>query len=485
MKKFQAKNSNKKFVCTANVSPKGEISGLTCQAAQEKPIARTEKHLVKAGAADNWLDMVSDDIKAQYAAYQETITKKTALTSKLNVASKHHHHSSSSSSSHSHSRHCSNDKKSFVGKWNIAVPQKIEWLPAQIATFSSSGLMILPSEFFVELGIFMSIEYYTESGDVYGYIVGDGFHITSISPDGPIVGKINHEGKKLMLSGSLNNDFLDLCNFLWFLAGSTKSGLPISNFLLELKLDGDKLKGITNFNPDNANVVGHCHGKRIDYNTSAKGPSVLGQPEVLIGPNTRDLSKFYDGTGWLGYTPFNSIADSWEVIPGSNPAQSAEIVTIHGPLFNGFGNSLFTKKKYDNFKLTFELYMSGDGVNSGLYLRDAWELQLFCCNSNGDIYSMNPALNAYFPVAGTDPDDDTQWTFVEVTLIDQTVTCYMQGVLVQQNTIPSHGNAIWTDSQKTDRSFQNDSHSIGLQNHTGDVRFRNMVITPIISLCDD
>jgi hypothetical protein len=493
MKKFQAKNSNKKFVCTANVSPKGEISGLTCQAAQEKSIARTEKHLAKA---ENWLDTLPADIKSQYEAYQEAAKKKTALTSKLNVTSKHHHHSHSSSSSSS--RQCYDNLKSFVGKWNIAVPQKREWIPQQMAAFDQSfNFIIVQTKFIVELAFFLSIEYYTESGDVYGLVVGDGFHPTTISPTGPVVGKISPDGNKLKLTGTLDDDFLGLCNFLWSVAGSTKSGLPISNFSLELELDGNKSKGKTNFNPDSANVISHCHGKRVNYNTSDNGPSVLGKPEVLIGPDTTDFSNFSFGNGWLLYTPFNTAVDSWIIEAPSDPTKSAQFVTIHGPLFNGFGESLFTRKRYDNYKLSLEVYMGGESSNSGIYLRDAWEIQLGFgpfnqCADGGDlavitgaVYSMIPPIHVFDGIPGTDPNDDSQWVLVEITVIDQTLTIFMNGNLLQQQTLPPLGNAIATGTQQAGRAFQNDPQPIGLQNHTGDVRFRNMVVTPIISLCDD
>jgi hypothetical protein len=47
MKRFQTKNSNRKLVCTANVSPQGEILNLTCQ---DSPQVSAPRRLVKAAA---------------------------------------------------------------------------------------------------------------------------------------------------------------------------------------------------------------------------------------------------------------------------------------------------------------------------------------------------------------------------------------------------------------------------------------------------
>ncbi|MBS0636627.1 MAG: DUF1080 domain-containing protein, partial [Verrucomicrobia bacterium] len=211
---------------------------------------------------------------------------------------------------------------------------------------------------------------------------------------------------------------------------------------------------------------------------------------------TTDLSNFNFGNGWLLYVPFNGPVESWTIEPPSNPTKSAQLITTHGPWFRGFGESLFTKKKYDNYKLTLEMFMPAGGGNSGIYLRDAWEIQLGSgvpdISHNGDavyvqngaIYDMEPMLRTYIPIAGTDPEDDSQWNLIEITVVDQTVSLTMGGIVMQLQSIPPLGNAIATATQNAGRSFQNNPHPVGLQNHTGEVRFRNMVITPIHSLCE-
>ena len=389
-------------------------------------------------------------------------------------------------------------RKTIVGSWDIAVPQDRDWVSPLSFTqnWTTDEFVIIPTVVVVELHINIAIDYYDADGNAYGELFGD--QISGIiSPTSNLKGKVSKNGTTLELNGAVGTLFLGFSNTVFFPPigdpEQPKTGLPVDDFYLKVNIDKcGNLKGKTNFNPDYKNVTASCYGKRVQFDLTDKHARKLGTPEVLIGPDTKNLSDF-NFSGWLLYLQTTPGNKAWTLEPSTDPSKSAELVWAQDNDINWFGESeaIMTNKKYDNFKLSFEMFMTpapDTFCNGGVYLRSVWELALgneaYGNNpgqTNGAIYDINGPLFLAQMKTGTDPSDDSKWNTVEIELIGLNVTLYLNGQRIQHRSIPSNPTSQAVDLRNEGRSFVNERHPIGFQGHCCDpIRYRNMVITPFV-----
>jgi 3-keto-disaccharide hydrolase len=171
--------------------------------------------------------------------------------------------------------------------------------------------------------------------------------------------------------------------------------------------------------------------------------------------------------------------DGWKL---TNPnqvngwsAQDGELVNKPVQPENGhisYGN-LQTVNEFEDYNLKLEVNV-GERENSGIYLRGIYEIQVsdsfgrnLDSHNMGGVYSrIAPTVSAEKPVG--------QWQTFDITLLDRHVTVVLNGKKIIDNQ-PVHGctgGALWADPFKPGPIYlQGD--------HTG-IRYRNMVLTPIV-----
>jgi hypothetical protein len=211
----------------------------------------------------------------------------------------------------------------------------------------------------------------------------------------------------------------------------------------ELNASGDKLTGVQK-RGDKATDVSAVRAPEL--NRSA--PKAWSKPEALF--NGKNL-------------------DGWE--PIGDPAKSHWIVENGEMVNKEHGANLRTTRKFDDFKLHFEVNCPDD-ANSGMYLRGRYELQLEYEKAGteppergmGSIYGrIAPAREL--------PRKPGQWETFDVTLVGRTLTVARDGV-----TTIDHKKIEGITGGALDANEGEPGPFYIQGDHTGGLKFRNITV---------
>lgn len=209
----------------------------------------------------------------------------------------------------------------------------------------------------------------------------------------------------------------------------------------EGEYEGDHLKG----------TMVYTDGKKYPF-TGTKAPSLKRDKAIQWGSPISLIGKS-DMNEWIAIGE-----NQWTVSNGVLTSAKS-------------GANLFTKKKFEDFKLHVE-FRYPKGSNSGVYLRGRYEVQITdskgmepWSDEFGAIYGFLPANEMVAKEAG-------EWQTYDITLIGRMVTVVANGkTVISLATIPGiTGGAI--DSKEAEPG------PILIQGDHGPIEFRNIVITP-------
>lgn len=164
--------------------------------------------------------------------------------------------------------------------------------------------------------------------------------------------------------------------------------------------------------------------------------------------------------------------DGWKL---RNPGPNKEWKVVHGAMVKTQHSSdIITTKKFEDFKLHIEFKCTGS-CNSGVYLRGRYEVQIQA--PTGEL-PPNRSMGAIYGDITPNPAGDVRlgkWQTYNITLVGRTVTVVLDGkTIIDQKEIPGiTGGAL--------NSHEGEPGPIYLQGgETGQVEFRNIVITPAL-----
>lgn len=217
--------------------------------------------------------------------------------------------------------------------------------------------------------------------------------------------------------------------------------------LRRARIDGGKLKGEVK----NADGTTHRFEGRRAPDLSKARVKVWGKPIPL-----------FDGKSLAGWKRRNGKEPSWMVRDGALVCKAAG------------ENDLLTEKQFGDFKLHLEYNITSNG-NSGVYLRGRYEVQLEDnegkkeppeSHSNGGVYSrIAPAKNVSLKAG--------EWQSLDIVLVGRMVTVIHNGEpIVENGYLDGITGGAFPDS------YEGNPGPIMLQGDHGDVRFRNIVLTP-------
>jgi hypothetical protein len=236
----------------------------------------------------------------------------------------------------------------------------------------------------------------------------------------------------------------------------------ITNWL-EVAKDGDKITGFL--------LSPRINGKGID-STSFTGTKLappspapdlaslkFGTPVTLF--NGKDLS------GWklINETQKNGFSVEDGVLV-NNPVQQ------EGAPHVSYGN-LRTEQVFEDFNLKLEVNIP-EGSNSGIYLRGMYEIQVLDSYKKGlDSHNMGAVYSRIKPVISAEKPAGTWQTF-DITLCDRHINVILNGIKIIENqpVYGPTGGAIISDV--------NAAGPIYLQGDHGFVKYRNIILTPIV-----
>ena len=219
--------------------------------------------------------------------------------------------------------------------------------------------------------------------------------------------------------------------------------------------------------------------KEFVPNTNGKGTresDFTGKWTPAPGPKP-DLSKvkygapieLFNGKNLDGWRLTNeNQRNGWSAVDGvldNNPVQP------EGEHYR-YGN-LRTDAEFKDFNLKLEVEVPENG-NSGIYLRGIYEIQVsdsygkpLDAHNMGGLYSrIKPAVNAEKPAG--------QWQSMDITLVDRHITVILNGKTIIDNepALGCTGGALWSDPFKAGPIYLQGDHRA--------VKFRNMVLTPVV-----
>lgn len=228
-----------------------------------------------------------------------------------------------------------------------------------------------------------------------------------------------------------------------------KVGDKISGFLLSPRIDG---KGI-----DSTSFV----GTKLALPPPAPDLASLkfGTPVTLF--NGKDLSgwRLIDEKLINGFTVMDGVLTN-------NPVQQ------EGAPHVIYGN-LRTEKVFEDFNLKIEVNLP-EGSNSGIYLRGMYEIQVFdSYKKELDSHNMGAVYSRIKPVVSAEKPAGT-WQTLDITLCDRHITVILNGtkIIDNQPVYGPTGGAIISDV--------NAPGPIYLQGDHGAVKYRNIILTPIV-----
>lgn len=237
--------------------------------------------------------------------------------------------------------------------------------------------------------------------------------------------------------------------------------------ILEAKVEGSKLIVTTNRQPLTVWELSGSGDKLTG--TQKAGESVTAQIAAMRAPALkRPMPK-----AWSAPEPLFNGKDlaGWEVV--GNPANSHWLAR-DGELVNDNpgrgGANIKTTKKFDDFKLHFEVNCPDHG-NSGVYLRGRYEIQI---GTEGGAKPANEmgAIYGYYPAGGNVPLNLGQWSTFDITLVGRYVTVIRDGVKIHDNVeIPGVTGGVLDSNEGEPGPFyiQGD--------HQGVIRYRNLTVS--------
>jgi hypothetical protein len=175
-------------------------------------------------------------------------------------------------------------------------------------------------------------------------------------------------------------------------------------------------------------------------------PKAWSAPEPLF--NGKDLS---------GWEPMEPSKSHWEV-------QNGELVNVTR------GSNLKTTRKFDDFKLHFELNCP-DGGNSGFYLRGRYEVQI-AYEKEPDLFHSMASIYGMLAPSVEMPRKPGQWENFDVTLVGRYITLVRDGKTLLDNAEIAGITGGALDSNEGDPGpfyIQGD--------HTGGLKYRNITIS--------
>lgn len=236
----------------------------------------------------------------------------------------------------------------------------------------------------------------------------------------------------------------------------------ITNWL-EIVKDGDKINGFL--------LSPRSNGKGID-STSFVGTKLAPPPpapdlaSLKFGTsvtlfNGKDLSgwKLIDGKLKNGFSVVDGVLTN-------NPVQ------LEGASHVSYGN-LRTEQVFKDFNLKIEVNLP-EGSNSGIYLRGIYEIQVLdSYKKELDSHNMGAVYSRIKPVVGAEKPAGTWQTF-DITLCQRHITVILNGIKIIDNqpVYGPTGGAIISDV--------NAAGPIYLQGDHGAVKYRNIILTPIV-----
>jgi len=232
---------------------------------------------------------------------------------------------------------------------------------------------------------------------------------------------------------------------------------------LEMTKNGDQIDGLL-LNPSR-------NGLSVDTTvfTGTKLPPVPSAPDLATVKYGTPITLF-NGTDLTGWKLTNEKqVNGFKVIDGllvNDPVQT------EGAPHISYGN-LRTEQVFEDFNLKLEVSIPV-GSNSGVYLRGMYEIQVADSykkeldpHNMGAVYSrIKPTVNAEKPAG--------EWQTLDITLCDRHATVVLNGIKIIDNQ-PVYG--------PTGGAILSDVFAAGpiyLQGDHGTVKYRNLVLTPIV-----
>lgn len=231
---------------------------------------------------------------------------------------------------------------------------------------------------------------------------------------------------------------------LRFVSPKEEEGRGNGDMAFEGALAGGRLQGTTT-GPDGAT-----------WTWSAKRAPALPAVETQKWEQPIPLFTGADASAW---TPLDANARQWQVADGE----------LASP---GAGTDLRTIAKFGDFKLHLE-FNCAPGANSGVYLRGRYELQIENDRQPEAPHQRTAGIYGYLAPSTPAPRDAGVWHSYDVTMSGRYVTVVLDGkTVIDRQEIPGiTGGALDSD--------EGADGPILLQGaEEGQVRFRNIVITP-------
>jgi hypothetical protein len=215
-------------------------------------------------------------------------------------------------------------------------------------------------------------------------------------------------------------------------------------------------------------------GRTMNWDLTASGNNISGSQKSSRG-ETADVTgvrapalKREAPKAWTNAEPIFNGKDlsGWEPM---EPAKN-HWVAQDGILLNqSRGSNLKTTRKFDDFKLHFELSCP-DGGNSGFYLRGRYEIQIAYEKEPDNFHSMGSIYGMLAPSVDM-PRKPGQWESFDATLVGRWITLVRDGTTILNNVeIPGiTGGALDANEAEPGPFYiQGD--------HTGGMKYRNITI---------
>jgi hypothetical protein len=260
---------------------------------------------------------------------------------------------------------------------------------------------------------------------------------------------------------------------------------------LELKLENGNVKGrlqpgagatadITDIKIENGELS-FKQGRSI-WKATAKGKRLEGTVNSpFFGKETRSWIGVR-GPVWPAKLPNRKPGKPVDLIGNDvsewlvqNPGKPIGWFVKEGILMNlgKEANNIYTKQKFQDFKLEAEFKVDPKS-NSGIYLRGRYEIQIMDSygsslniHSQGALYGyIVPSVNACKPAG--------EWQTFQITLIANRVTVILNGTMIIDNgEVPGITGGVLN-------AKENEPGPLMIQGDHGTVKWRKLIITPLI-----
>ncbi len=135
--------------------------------------------------------------------------------------------------------------------------------------------------------------------------------------------------------------------------------------------------------------------------------------------------------------------------------------------------NLRTEREFEDFNLRLEVNVPA-GSNSGVYLRGIYEIQVVDSAGKAlDNHNMGALYSRITPAVAAEKKAG-EWQTMDITLVDRHVTVVLNGtkIIDNQPALGCTGGAMWSDEFRPGPLY--------LQGDHGEVRYRNIVLKPVV-----